>query len=82
VGTTTFWRLVFAFAVVILGQSTLGVHRIPNFMDRGFDPTLVAYATAFDAGAAGASLFTLGSIGFKSATWARSGSWQLQWRSS
>jgi cyanate permease len=29
-------------------------------MDRGIDPTLVAYATALDAGAAGVSLFTLG----------------------
>jgi sugar phosphate permease len=60
VRSVTFWRLVFVFAVVILGQSTVGVHRIPNFMDRGIDPTLVAYATALDAGTAGMSLFALG----------------------
>jgi sugar phosphate permease len=60
VRTVTFWRLVFVFAVVVLGQSTVGVHRIPNFMDRGIDPTLVAYATALDAGTAGVSLFALG----------------------
>jgi cyanate permease len=29
-------------------------------MDRGIEPTLVAYATALDAGAAGVSLFALG----------------------
>lgn len=60
--TATFWRLVFVFAVVMLGQGTVGVHRIPSFMDRGIDPTLVAYATALDAAAAGASLFALGLV--------------------
>jgi sugar phosphate permease len=34
VRTATFWRLVFVFAVVLLGQSTVAVHRIPSFMDR------------------------------------------------
>ena len=62
VRTATFWRLVFVFAVVLLGQSTVGVHRIPSFMDRGIDPTLVAYATALDAAAAGVSLFALGLV--------------------
>jgi sugar phosphate permease len=62
VRSPTFWRLVFVFAVVLLGQSTVGVHRIPSFMDRGIDPTLVAYATALDAGAAGVSLFALGFV--------------------
>jgi cyanate permease len=47
---------------VLLGQSTVGVHRIPSFMDRGIDPTLVAYATALDAAAAGVSLFALGFV--------------------
>jgi predicted MFS family arabinose efflux permease len=60
VRTPTFWRLVFVFSVVLLGQSTVGVHRIPAFMDRGIDPTLVAYATALDAAAAAVSLFALG----------------------
>jgi MFS family permease len=60
VRTVTFWRLVFAFSVVMLGQTTVGVHRIPAFMDRGIDPVLVALATALDAAAAGVSLFALG----------------------
>jgi MFS family permease len=60
--TATFWRLVFVFSVVMLGQGTVGVHRIPSFMDRGIDPTLVAYATAVDAAAASLSLFALGFI--------------------
>ena len=60
--TATFWRLVFVFSVVMLGQSTVGLHRIPSFMDRGIDPTLVAYATALDAATAALSLFALGFV--------------------
>jgi len=83
VRTATFWRLVFVFSVVLLGQSTVGVHRIPAFMDRGIDPTLVAYATALDAAMAGISLFALGSwsIASRCAISERSGSSLLRLRS-
>ena len=56
----TFWRLVFVFSVVMLATNTINVHRIPSFMDRGLDPRLISYATAFDAAAAGLSTFTMG----------------------
>jgi MFS family permease len=56
----TFWRLTFAFSVVMLAISTVVVHRIPNFMDRGLDPGLVAIATAADTLAAGVSTMVLG----------------------
>lgn len=58
--TPTFWRLVFVFSVVMLGQSTFGLHRIPGFMDRGLDPTLVSFATAIEPGVAGLSMFAFG----------------------
>lgn len=60
VRSPVFWRLVAVFSLVFLGLSSIGVHRIPAFMDRGLDPTLIAYATAFDAILAGASTFISG----------------------
>ena len=56
----TFWRLVVVFSMVMLATNTVGVHRIPSFMDRGLDPRLVSYATALDAAAAGMSTFAMG----------------------
>ena len=56
----TFWRLVIVFCTVMLAQNSVGVHRIPDFTDRGFDPRLISYATALDAGAAGLSSFASG----------------------
>jgi sugar phosphate permease len=56
----TFWRLVFVFSMVQLATNSVGVHRIPDFTDRGFDPRLIALATALDAGAAGLSSFSSG----------------------
>ncbi len=56
----TFWRLVVVFSVVALGIGTIGVHRIPAFLDRGVDARLVSYATALDAVFAGVSTFAMG----------------------
>jgi predicted MFS family arabinose efflux permease len=58
--TAAFWRLVFVFSVVMLAVSSVAVHRIPSFMDRGLDPLLISYATAVDAAAAGLSTFAMG----------------------
>jgi len=58
--TPTFWKLVFVFGLVMLAQNSIGVHRIPSFMDRGLDAHLISYATALDALAAGISTFVLG----------------------
>ncbi len=44
---TTLWRLVIVFSAVSLATSTVGLHRIPSFMDKGLDPTLISFATAF-----------------------------------
>ena len=55
-----FWSLVAMFSMVSLATSTVALHRIPDFADRGFDTTLIAWATAFDAVCAGAASFTFG----------------------
>lgn len=58
--TPVFWSLVAMFSMVSLATGTVALHRIPDFADRGFDTTLIAYATAFDAVCAGAASFTFG----------------------
>ncbi len=58
--TSTLWRLVIVFSIVQLGTGTVALHRIAAFMDRGLDPTLISFATAFDAVCAGASTFIFG----------------------
>ncbi|MDP6646956.1 MAG: MFS transporter [Dehalococcoidales bacterium] len=58
--TSVFWRLVAVFSFMFLTMGSVGIHRIPFFMDRGLDPSLVSYATAFDAVAAGVSIFISG----------------------
>ena len=55
-----FWSLVAMFSMVSLATSTVALHRIPDFADRGFDTTLIAWATAFDAVCAGAASFSFG----------------------
>ncbi|MBM3946249.1 MAG: MFS transporter, partial [SAR202 cluster bacterium] len=57
-----FWSLVVVFSLTMLAMSSVGLHRIPHFMDQGLDPRLVAYATALDALAAGVSTFALGML--------------------
>ena len=60
--TTTFWRLVIVFSMVQMATGTVALHRIAAFMDRGMDPTLISFATAFDAVAAGVSTFGFGML--------------------
>lgn len=60
--TTAFWKLILVFSLVMLAVNSVGVHRIPSFMDRGLDPHLISYATALDAAAAGLTTFALGML--------------------
>ena len=60
--TSTLWRLVVVFCAVQLAVGTVALHRIAAFMDRGLDPTLISFATAFDAVCAGASTFVFGML--------------------
>ena len=60
--TSTLWRLVIVFSAASLATGTVNLHRIPAFMDRGLDPTLISFATAFDAVCAGVATFTFGML--------------------
>ena len=60
--TTTLWRLVIVFSAVQLATGTVALHRIAAFMDRELDPTLISFATAFDAVCAGAATFVFGML--------------------
>ncbi len=60
--TLSFWSLVVVFGMVSLAVGTVAVHRIAAFMDRGLDPTLISFATAFDAVCAGVATFTFGML--------------------
>lgn len=60
VRTAAFWKLIGVFSLVMLAVSSVAVHRIPSFMDRGLDPRIISYATALDAAAAGLATFALG----------------------
>jgi MFS family permease len=62
VHTGTLWKLVIAFSLMNLATGSVGLHRIPAFMDRGLDPQMVSYATAFDALMAGISTFISGMV--------------------
>jgi len=60
--TGTFWRMVFVFSLVMLAVSSVGVHRIPAFMDRGLEARMVAFGTAFDYALTGLSTFAMGML--------------------
>ncbi len=60
--TKAMWLLAGAFSILQLGILTFALHRIPAFMDRGLDPTLVSLATAFDAVCAGVGSFGAGML--------------------
>ena len=54
--------VAWSFGLVMLAMSSVAVHRIPAFMDRGLDAHLISYATALDAVAAGISTFGMGML--------------------
>lgn len=60
VRTPTFWRLTTTFSIISLGQFTVGLHRIPSFVDKGIDPKIVSYALSADAITASVSMVIMG----------------------
>jgi predicted MFS family arabinose efflux permease len=60
--TGTYWRLVVVFSLVMLGMSSVGLHRIPHFTDQGISAKWVSIATAADALAAVACTFAMGNL--------------------
>ena len=56
--TRTFWRLILFFGLVGFAAGGGSIHRLPYWVEQGFDAKLVSYA--FSADAAGAALMALG----------------------
>ena len=52
VRSATFWRLTLAFGAFMFAISTLGLFRVPFFVDEGFSPQLVALMFTTEAAAA------------------------------
>lgn len=55
--TGAFWKLMLVFSLAGVAQGAAGLHRIPYWVERGFDPQLVSFAFATDA--AGAATMAL-----------------------
>lgn len=45
----TFWKLTFAFGLLIFAMSTLGVFRMPFFVSKGISAQVVAYSLSLEA---------------------------------
>jgi MFS family permease len=60
VRTPAFWLMVAGFSSFTFGWSTFTIFRVPHFVERGLDPTLVAFAIAADAVVAVAASVLLG----------------------
>jgi len=58
--SSIFWRLLIVSCVTMFGTSTMVLHRLPHFMDRGLDPQLVASSIGLEVAMAGISILTLG----------------------
>ncbi|MCY4583029.1 MAG: MFS transporter [Chloroflexi bacterium] len=58
--TRRFWLMLGGFTAMTYGLSTLTIFRVPHFVERGLDPTLVAAAIAVDAVIAVAASVLLG----------------------
>lgn len=60
--TPAFWALTIVFSLVSMSIGTIGLHRMPAFIDRGIDALDVALATSLDAIFAGVATFGMGMI--------------------
>ena len=56
-GTATMWKLLAVFALAGVAQGGASFHRIPYFVEKAYDPLLVSWSFAADAG--GAAAFAL-----------------------
>lgn len=60
ISSSAFWRLLIASSVIMFATSTMVLHRLPHFVDRGLDPQLVASSIGVEIATAGMSIFILG----------------------
>ena len=58
--TGALWKLMVVFAISGLAQGGASVHRIPYWIERGFDPQMVSFAFASDAAGAATMVLVVG----------------------
>ena len=58
--TGALWKLMVVFAISGLAQGGASVHRIPYWIERGFDPQVVSFAFASDAAGAATMVLVAG----------------------
>ncbi len=58
--TATMWKLVAVFALSGVAQGGASFHRIPYFVEKAYDPLLVSWSFAADAGGAAATSLVAG----------------------
>ena len=58
--TGALWKLMVVFAISGLAQGGASVHRIPYWIERGFDPQMVSFAFASDAAGAATMVLVAG----------------------
>ena len=58
--TATMWKLVAVFALAGVAQGGASFHRIPYFVEKAYDPLLVSWSFAADAGGAAATALVAG----------------------
>ena len=58
--SSTFWRLLVVSSMTRFTSSSVILHRVPNFSDRGLDAQLVAFSMGLEVAVAGISIFVLG----------------------
>lgn len=58
--TSTMWKLMLVFAIAGFAQGGASVHRIPYWVERGFDPQVVSFAFSTDAAGAAAMALAAG----------------------
>ena len=63
--TRAFWLVLTALSIETVAMSSVGVHRIPHFMDRGMSSGLVAIASSLDATFAAISSVMMGILADK-----------------
>lgn len=60
--TATFYRLVVVFSLVQLTLASVGLHRLPHWVDQGIDPGLVSWASSLDAACAAVGTVIVGRL--------------------
>ena len=60
--TTSFWMLALIFTLMSISIASIGLHRIPEFMDRGLSPNWIAWAMALDSVLAGVASVVTGML--------------------